>query len=155
MEAPEDQSRKRDFLILLITVPVVTDPSLTTGKGQMKHDFEVLSNYYFLDDMISKGRIEATVVIASNENHPLSVTSQPRSTIPKLLLLRIHSLIKSSVTDQVVEDIYEMCGAVAGKRGFDLTRTGGSSGKTNDQTDVEFLHAMHEVGSALPRKLGA
>ncbi len=80
MEAPEDQSRKRDFLILLITVPVVTDPSLTPGKGQMKHDFEVLPKYYFLDEMIAKGKIEATVVIASNENQPLNVTSPPTST---------------------------------------------------------------------------
>ena len=50
--------------------------------------------------------------------------------------------------------MYELIGSVCGKHGFEATRTGGLSGVTTDQTDVEFLHAMHKINSALLRRLG-
>ena len=76
------------------------------------------------------------------------------SSNPKLLLLRFHSLMESSLPDKDVEEIFQLIGPGGGNMGFEIRRTGGSSGMTNAQTDVEFLNGMHFIRSSLPRRLG-
>jgi hypothetical protein len=152
--SPEDPLRTRKFVLQIITVPVVSDPLSTAGKGETDHDLETLAGYYFLDNIAMKGKIDATIVIASNEATNLKDIII-KNVVPKLLLLRFHSMMNSTVSDDEVQQLYELIGSVSGKRGFEMTRTGGSSGQTSDQTDVEFLHALHEVHTSLPRRLGA
>ena len=60
-----------------------------------------------------------------------------------------------SLIDKETEELLATIGNVSGKHGFELTRTGGSSGKTNDQSDMNLLSALHDVQTALPRRLGA
>ena len=61
--------------------------------------------------------------------------------------------MKSSISDKEVKETFQLIGAASGKMEFAIRRTGGSSGMTNAQTDVEFLYGMHFIPS-LPRRLG-
>ena len=62
--------------------------------------------------------------------------------------------MKKTLPDNSVEEMFRLIGSVCGKLGFEVRRTGGSSGRTNVQTDVDFLHGMHFLLSDIPRRLG-
>ena len=63
--------------------------------------------------------------------------------------------MKKTLPDNSVEEMFRLIGSVCGKLGFEVRQTGGSSGRTNVQTDVEFLHGLHFLRLAIPRRLGS
>ena len=72
----------------------------------------------------------------------------------KLLLLRFPG-IGSSMTDEEVTDVLALIRSISGRRGYEFTRSCGSSGLVTDQTDRDLLVALRDCPSALPRKAGA
>ena len=95
--------------------------------------------------------MDVTIIIASSSIYEKEGTMDSN---PTLFLLQFHRLMKKSLPDKSVEEMFRLIGSVCGKLGFKVRRTGGSSGRTNAQTDVDFLHGMHFFRSAIPRRLG-
>ena len=148
--SPEDSSKRRMFHLEVITIPQAQPTTTPKVTGKIDFNVEELASYYFYGHQTTRGHIDCTIIISS-----LSETEDTSQARPKLLLLRFHRLIKSSVSDNDVLRLHAIIGAVSGKHGFEMTRLGGSSGRTSDQSDRDFLHAMHEVNAALPVRCGA
>ena len=148
--SPEDSSKRRMFHLEVITIPQSQPTTTPKVTGQIDFNVEELASYYFYGHRTTRGHIDCTIIISS-----LSETEDTSQARPKLLLLRFHRLIKSSVSDNDVLRLHAIIGAVSGKHGFEMTRLGGSSDRTSDQSDRDFLHAMQEVNASLPVRCGA
>jgi len=77
-------------------------------------------------------------------------------TTPKLLLLRpsgmlCNILLTKSEKDNFAQDIYKQLSSYVGKRGFEVRRTCGSSGKVNGETDKNLLYLLSYHEGTLPR----
>ena len=64
-------------------------------------------------------------------------------------------MIKSSVTEDQVQTLHAIVSLVSWTHGFEMTCAGGLLGRTSGQIIRDFLHAMHEVNTTLPRRCGA
>jgi hypothetical protein len=75
---------------------------------------------------------------------------------PKLLLLRPSGMLCNDVytktqRDAFAADIYNHVRSLAGKRGFEIRRTCGSSGKVSHETDKDLLRFLCHHEAVLPR----
>jgi hypothetical protein len=75
---------------------------------------------------------------------------------PKLLLLRpsgmlCNELFTKSEIDTFAQDIYHHVRSLAGKRGFEIRRTCGSSGKVSYETDKDLLRFLSYHKGIIPR----
>ena len=91
------------FAIKLITVPVIADPQVASDKGKTDHNLEELCNCHFYTNNQVTRRVDVNMIItkSSSVGESGSISSNP-----KLLLLRFHSMMKSSLTDAEVEEIF-------------------------------------------------
>ena len=108
---------------------------------------KTFSNLNFFDSNSTKVHVDITIILGE-------LSLEGRHYPPKLLLLLFHKM-QSSLTNKEAEELLTTIGNVSGKHGFELTRTGGYSGKTSEQSDRNLLSALHDVNTALPRRLGA
>ena len=101
---------------------------------------ETFSNRSFFDSTSTKFPVDITIILGELS---LEGSHYP----PKLLLLRFQKT-QSSLTNKEAEELLSTIGNVSGKHGFELKRTGGSSGKISEQYDRNLLFALHDVNMA-------
>ena len=83
-------------------------------------------------------------------------TMEDQAKAPKLLLLRpsgmlCNELFTKSQRDTFAHDIYMYLRSLAGKRGFEVRRTCGSSGKVSPETDKDLLRFLSYHEGIIPR----
>ena len=81
---------------------------------------------------------------------------EDQANAPKLLLLRpsgmlCNELFTKSQRDTFAHDIYMYLRSLAGKRGFEVRRTCGSSGKVSPETDKDLLRFLSYHEGIIPR----
>ena len=83
-------------------------------------------------------------------------TKEGDAKAPKLLLLRpsgmlCNELFTKSERDAFAQDIYHHVRSLAGRRGFEIRRTCGSSGKVSHETDKDLLRFLSYHEGIIPR----
>ena len=72
----------------------------------------------------------------------------------KLLSARMQSMLTTSISDDDVKSMYSNIALLAGRKGFEVTRTSGTGGITCPQSHKDLLFVLHENDSLLPNKAG-
>ena len=65
---PKDPTQTRKFVLEIITVPVLSDPGCTHGKGETGYDLGELNSCYFYENVTTKGKVDATIVITLSKH---------------------------------------------------------------------------------------
>ena len=72
----------------------------------------------------------------------------------KLLVARMQSIITKSISDDDVKSMYSNIALLAGRKGYEVTRTSGTGGITCPQSHADLLFVLHENDSLLPNRAG-
>ena len=72
----------------------------------------------------------------------------------KLLSARMQSMLTTSISDDDVKSLYSNIALIAGRKGFEVTRTSGTGGVTCPQSHKDLLFVLHENDSLLPNLTG-
>ena len=83
-------------------------------------------------------------------------TLEDEAKAPKLLLLRPSGMLCNDVftkpqRDDFAQNIFNQIRSLAGRRGFEIRRTCGSSGRVTHETDKDLLHFLSYHEAILPR----
>ena len=146
--SPEDPDKTRNLIIQVLTVTQKEKLSETILRKGMKYfppEELVWSSFFGYQHVHQHADVTMILGDLSLETH----------NIPKLLLLRFHSMIHHKIADEEATVLCNSLRCVAGKHGYELNRVVGSSGRRTLESDHDFLRVMNEVPSALPRKCGA
>ena len=73
---------------------------------------------------------------------------------PKLLAARMQSTLSKSISDSDVKTMHSNLSLLAGRKGFEVTRTSGTAGFTSPQSHADLLFVLHDNDSLLPNKAG-
>jgi hypothetical protein len=152
VSSPENLNITRTWRVELITVPQKYSSKLKTeDKGKQEFNRTRLSQSAFYGSRRSSKHgarnVDITIIIGDCE--------QDGNQHMKLLLLRFHSIITSTISSSDATSLYNHIRSVCGKSGYEMTRVSGSSGCVTPQSDIDFLVALNEIETALPRKCGA
>lgn len=153
VEMPESRHKTRtwevDLLHLEQKVKVATD-KLNNGRDYIPP--EELIKYRVLSWM--RPRKEADMIMMTGDFR-LENDEQLRVNGRKLLCLRLQRLLRHAIPDDVVESMYTNVLPMAGRGGYEVTRTSGTNYKTCPQSHKNFLFVLHENDALLPNKAGA
>ena len=72
----------------------------------------------------------------------------------KLLVARMQSMMTKSISDIDIKSMYSNISLLAGRKGYEMTRTSGTGGITSPQSHADLLFVLHENDSLLPNKAG-
>jgi len=72
----------------------------------------------------------------------------------KLLVARMQSIITKSISDDDVKSMYSNIALLAGRKGYEVTRTSGTGGITCPQSHADLLFVLHENDALLPNRAG-
>lgn len=72
----------------------------------------------------------------------------------KLLAARMQSILSKSISDSDVETMHSNLCLLAGRKGFEVTRTSGTAGFTSPQSHADLLFVLRDNDSLLPNKAG-
>ena len=146
--SPEDSTKTRDWVVQVLTIKQKEKLSQSILRKGMKFfpSEELIWSSFFGYSHVHK-HADVTMILGD--------LSLEENKVPKLLLLRFHSMINCNIADDRASILLNSLRCVAGKQGYELNRVGGSSGTRTPTSDHDFLRVMNEVPSALPRKCGA
>ena len=155
LASPEDPSKHRTVWVQIIIIPQVLTAKecLKFDKGTNSFPNEYLTELSMLSQDDIREDVDYTVILGD-----FSMESQP---LPyKLLLLRPTSMLsnhKYSTEERstLADQIHHVLRGYAGKRGYEMKRICGSSGKVTPASDRDIISVLHEHEGAVPRKLYA
>ena len=113
----------------------------------MQYTPSELSKCLFFGPSQTSKKVDITIIIGR--------LNLERTCVPKLLLMRFHSIITSNISSEDAIRIYESLRAVSGKHGYELNRVGGSNGIRDAQSEDNFRMVINDVPSAFPKRGGA
>jgi len=147
--SPEDPTKLRDVTIEVILVDEtssVDDVSSLRGQTDVDEDVILSLNFFGNDDL--RDDVDATIVMGN-------FCKEDGHLAPKLLCHRFSSMIANSLSldkkNHMTKDIYRTLRGIAGKRGYEMWRFGGSSGIVDHETDRNLLRILCEHEGSLPR----
>ena len=150
--SPEDPSKLRDVAIEVITVDqVFTAEEVDNMAPNIHNDIEYILRQKLFGNEDIRTNVDANII--------LGIMSKEEADIaPKLLLFWSSSMLANLIQNQeskneTATNIYSTLRLCAGKRGFEIRRFGGSSGKITPQSDMNLLAVMKEHEGSLPRQL--
>ena len=152
--SPEDPTKRREIAVEVIHVTQAIPVSSMNDTG-MKGDNnfspeEILSvNLFGFKDI--RDDVDATIILGH-------FTLEHQIYSPKLLLLRFSSMLSNlrnslDERNQGAREIYDRVCSLCGKYGYELKRTGGSSGVVDYFTDKELARFVHDHPGLCPRPL--
>jgi len=145
-ESPENQRKKRTWTGQIIMVPQVVDSAVAQqSRGAVDKDIKELANCWEFGVEDEDPGVEITFILGKSGSR--------EARHPKLLLARIGSMIKHSITEKEAIQLYNSIRHLCGRSGFELRRKCGSSGITNAQSDRNLLEVMSHLHSAIPCKV--
>ncbi len=155
LPSPEDPSKHREVRVNIIIVKqsLTVKQCLVFEKGANTYSNDYLSKLsMFSQDDIGTD-IDYTVILGEFD--------MEKEVMPqKLLLIRPTSMLSnikysSDEKADLSEKIYKTLRAYSGKRGYEMRRVCGSSGKVTSASDKDILSVLHEHEGAIPRKVYA
>ena len=73
----------------------------------------------------------------------------------KLLVARMQSMLDPSISNADIASMYSNLSQLAGRKGYEVTRTSGTAGFTTHQSHADLLFVLHKNDSLLPNKAGS
>ena len=146
MSSPEDCFKRRNWKVEIINLPqIIKSSTARKDKGQIKYDIEKLSKCYKFGLEDAHPDVDATIILGD--------LSLEKVNLPKLLLLKFSTMIKSKIKNGDATRLYNHIRLISGKLGFELRRKSGTAGPVNNVTDCDMLLALKHIQASIPRKV--
>jgi hypothetical protein len=148
---PQDGTIKRSWNVAHIILPQVMCLNKVNKSNASTHvSAEVLANcqVYSWQQIHSAADLVILVGKFGKEDNNDNIDCH------KLLVARMQSMISKSISDDAVKSMYSNIAPIAGRKGYEITRTSGTGGITCPQSHKDLLFVLHENDTLLPNIAG-